>query len=272
MNIESNKNKKHVFLALGIDPNPPIIDLDHFKQYLRNHARFLSAQKEHLENVYLKVQLAFFLRFGSAGIKLLEQFVDMFKNDFTIIVDGKFNDIENSMKAYLEFVFCTLSAHAVTINPFLGEKTIKLSLEECAKYTGEKGRVFVLCSTSESSESKLSYLQSNWENKLSTVAQIRDQIFQQSPQYNKIAGVVIGANKENILLSKELSESKLSVLVPGLGAQGGNWNLIHQCAQKQNEFIFNVGREIFSGGSFKTKQMKKNLTHVQTYFKKSEIT
>lgn len=256
----------HIFLSLGIDPNPPVINLTQFRQNLKKHMRFLDEQKEHMHGAHLKVQLAFFMRFGSKGIKLLEEFMNRYKKDFTIILDAKFNDIANTLKAYLEFVFCTLGAHSVTINPFLGEKTIALAFEECAKYAKQKGRVYVLCATSESSSSDFSYLQSNWQQSLKAISNIKDQVFKNDPKFRHLAGVVIGANHENILRSKELYNSKLSVLVPGLGAQGGNWNLIHECAKQNNEFVFNVGREIFSGGNITTLQMKKNLKNVQRYF------
>lgn len=254
-----------IFLSLGVDPNPIDNVFSQFNAHLKKHMRFLDTNKKFTKHAYLKVQLAFFLRFGSVGIKILEKFVERYRDNYTIIVDGKFNDIQNSMQGYLDFVFKHLGAHGITINPFLGENTLQLSFETCAKHVGESGRVFVLCATSESSTSTLSYLQENWKNKLVATTLIRDQIFGHQKDYKHIAGVVIGANKEKILLSKELASSKLSVLVPGLGAQGGNWALIHQCALQGNEFIFNVGREIFDGGRISTLQMQKNFKKVQEY-------
>lgn len=257
---------KKTLLSLGIDPNSGDESLSKFKQCLKKHVSFIDINKKTISDRCLKIQLAFFLQFGSAGIKLLEKFVDDYRHEFTIIIDGKFNDIQNSMKGYLAFVFQRLGAHGVTINPFLGENTLQLSFEACAKHAGTQGRVFVLCATSEASGSGLSYLQENWKNKLIATAVVRDKIFNAHPEYKQIAGVVIGANREKILLSEELSSSHLSVLVPGLGAQGGDWDLIHKCATQNNEFIFNVGREIFDGGRTSVARMKKNFEKVQTFF------
>jgi len=260
--------KNNIFLSLGIDPNPSTSEFSVFRQYLKKHMHFLDKNLPLLKKYYLKIQLAFFLRFGSNGIKLLEQFTERYQEHTSLIIDGKFNDIQNSMQGYLDFVFGRLGAHGLTINPFLGEKTITLSLEECAKHVGARGRVFVLCATSEASDSNLSYLQENWTNKLKTIARLHDQVFSTESKFKSIAGVVIGANRENILLSEELSESNLSVLVPGLGAQFDNWNLIQNCAKQKNEFIFNVGRAVFNGGAATPAQMKKNLTAVQNSFLK----
>lgn len=257
---------QNIFLSLGIDPNAEHLTFAQFKQYLKCHNRFLDANLSALKECYLKIQLAFFLRFGSAGIKLLEKFVEQYRTHFTIIIDGKFNDIQNSMQGHLDFVFQHLKVHGVTVNPFLGENTLEMSFESCAKYAGGRGRVFVLCATSESSTSTLSYLQENWKNKLIATAMIRDKIFANQKKYAHIAGVVIGANKEKILLSPELAESRLSVLVPGLGAQGGNWDLISQCSKIKNEFIFNIGRDIFNGGRATPLQMQKNFKRIQQYF------
>jgi orotidine-5'-phosphate decarboxylase len=258
---------QNIFLSLGIDPNAAHLTFSQFKLYLKRHNKFLDAHLPMLKTCYLKIQLAFFLRFGSAGMKLLEKFVDQYRDHFTIIIDGKFNDIQNSMQGHLDFVFQHLKAHGVTINPFLGENTLEMSFESCAKHAGSRGRVFVLCATSESSASTLSYLQENWKNKLIATATIRDKIFSNQKKYAHIAGVVIGANKEKILLSRELADSQLSVLVPGLGAQGGNWNLISQCAQIGNEFIFNIGRDVFDGGRATLMQMTKNFERVQKHFR-----
>jgi orotidine-5'-phosphate decarboxylase len=214
----------------------------------------------------LKPQLAFFLAQGSRGIALLESFIDEFRRDYTIILDGKFNEIENSLKAYLKFVFSTLQAHGVTINPFLGEKTLELTFETCAREVGSKGRVYVLCVTSENSQSTLSYMQKNHIHIMNACSQVRDQLFDKEPSLKKIAGVVIGANRHEVLLSEEIKQSGLSILSPGLGAQNADWDIIKKCSALKNEIIFPMSRGIFEGGNISLEKVIEKYLSIKRYF------
>ena len=264
-----NLNNKQ--LCLGIDPNPNICTFEEFKSCVQNHMDSIDLLKTTLKQKILKLNLAFFLSYGSKGIEVLEQFAARYKSEFTIILDGKFNEISNSLKAYLNFVFDTLGVHGVTINPFLGEITLRLAFETCVLKVGAKGRVYVLCVTSESSTSTLAYLQENWENKLLACQQIRDEVFSSNDNLKKCAGVVIGANKEAILFSDELKQSQLSVLAPGLGTQGGDFHILKKCEHFPNEFTFPISRSIFDGGNMTPDQVKKNLLNIQQTFEESHV-
>jgi orotidine-5'-phosphate decarboxylase len=257
---------RNLNLCLGIDPNPQIKNFHEFNICVDNHIKSIELIEHLLPNKQLKLNLAFFLTFGSKGIELLEQICEKFKNNFTIILDGKFNEISNSLQAYLNFVFETLGVHGITINPFLGENTLKLAFETCLKKIGEKGRVYVLCVTSEGPTSTLAYLQENWENKISACVQMRDEIFGNQANLKKCAGVVIGANKEEILFSPELIESELSILAPGLGYQGGDFHILPKCLQQKNEFTFPLSRSLFNGGNQNPQICFDNILKIIPYF------
>ena len=160
----------------------------------------------------------------------------------------------------------------MTINPFLGENTLRMAFEMCVSHVGEKGRIYVLCVTSENSNSTLAYLQENWRNKLLACQQIRDEVFANQENLKKCAGVVIGANKENILFSKEVKESKLSILSPGLGTQGGDYSILNKCASFSNEFTFPMSRTLFEAGEATPRQTKINLLKIQPFFEGSHGT
>lgn len=264
------QTKNNAQLCFGIDPNPTSISFESFKQCVKIHTDFLKFHRtNHLnknDQSMLKLQLAFFLAQGSRGIALLESFVDEFRRDYTIILDGKFNEIENSLKAYLKFVFSTLQVHGVTINPFLGEKTLELTFETCAREVGSKGRVYVLCVTSENSQSTLSYMQKNHVHIMNACSQIRDQLFDKDPSLKKIAGVVIGANQRDVLLSEKIRQSSLSILSPGLGAQNADWNIIQKCSALKNEITFPISRGIFEGGNISLEEVTEKYLSIKKYF------
>lgn len=257
-------------LCLGIDPNPNENDLDKFRACVDNHIQSIDLLKKNIKEKILKLNLAFFLSYGSKGIALLEMFCDKYKNEFKIILDGKFGEISNSLEAYLNFVFNTLGVHGVTINPFLGENTLRKAFETCVKKVGDKGRVYVLCATSESSTSpQLAYLQENWRNKLLACAQVRDEVFSKDENLKKCAGLVIGANKEDILFSKEVRESQLSILAPGLGVQGGEFHILQNCDHFPNEFTFPMSRSLFDAGNILPQLVQENFLKIQKYFEGS---
>lgn len=259
-------NDHNLKLCLGIDPNPVNRSLESFRDAVYKHMEILDCCADSLKDRIIKPQLAFFLSYGSNGLLLLEELVARFQRQYTIILDAKFNDISTSLKAYLHFVFHSLGAHGITISPFLGENSIQMAFEECAKHSGKKGRIYVLCATSESSTSHLSFLQDNWKNTLLACAQIRNEIFQGESSLDHLAGVVVAANREKILFSEELKQSKLSVLSPGLGAQNANWDVIRNCGSHPNEVTFPFSRAIFSGGNIPMEKMNENLITVQQYF------
>ena len=261
--MKNNHNRK---LCLGIDPNPVSRDLESFRSAVYKHMEILDFCSGSLKDYIIKPQLAFFLSYGSNGLLLLEELVARFQKQYTIILDAKFNDISTSLKAYLHFAFHTLGAHGITMSPFLGEASIQMAFEECAKHSGKKGRVYVLCATSESSTSNLSFIQDNWNKTILACTKLRDEIFQGENSLQNIAGVVVAANRGSILFSDELKESNLSVLSPGLGAQSSDWNVIRNCQDHPNEIIFPFSRAIFSGGNIPIDKMNENLMTIQQYF------
>ncbi|MBX9704201.1 MAG: orotidine 5'-phosphate decarboxylase, partial [Silvanigrellaceae bacterium] len=143
----------------------------------------------------LKLQLAFFLSYGSKGIALLEEFVQYFQDSYKIILDGKFNEIETSLQGYLEFCFKTLKVQGVTINPFLGEKTIQQTFETCYKFAGNEGRVYVLCATSETGQKSMSFIKDHWQKIIRACMEAREDVFGINSRDVKLPGVVIGANR-----------------------------------------------------------------------------
>jgi orotidine-5'-phosphate decarboxylase len=241
-------------LILGIDPDAEN-SIAALSDALFAHEAVLQSSVARSSVRWLKPNLSFFLRQGSPGIALLEEFVGRMRPHYQILLDAKFSEIENSLRGSLGFAFKTLGAQAVTLNPFLGERSVRLALEACAESWGAQGRVFVLCRTSEASKGPLAHLQADWRAVVSCVANESLRLAQQDPQLAKIGGLVVGAGEETVLLSPELARSGLSVLAPGLGAQGASPGIIAACARAGlSEVLFPMSRGIFGGGKFDSAQ------------------
>ncbi|MBX9704202.1 MAG: hypothetical protein K2X39_08625 [Silvanigrellaceae bacterium] len=50
-------------------------------------------------------------------------------------------------------------------------------------------------------------------------------------------------------MSEELSVSRLSVLAPGLGAQGASFDVVSQCRTLISEMTFPISRGLFASGN-----------------------
>lgn len=264
---------QRVRLCLGVDPQAKDHQYASFVQAVRNHQEAIRRVSPLLVNKILKVNLAFFLAHGSRGIALLEEFIGEFKQEFSVILDGKFNEVAHSMAAYLEFVFGTLGAHGITINPFVGEKTIAQALEASARHVGSRGRVYVLCLTSESSTGDLAVFPNAWPQIVRACQQVRDQVYAGQETLSRCAGLVVGANRIQHLSNPKLLSSGLSLLCPGLGAQGTPYSRVLECAALpfDNEFTFPVSRSLFDGGAWDADTVSDAITRTQPYFSESNL-
>ena len=251
-----------VSLCLGIDPQTGSVN---FPAALESHSAFLRSLTAPFPS--LKPNLGFFLRHGSRGIALLEQFVEEFSPRHHIILDGKFGEIGNTLDAYLDFVFKTLKAHSVTINPFLGERSLDLAFEKCAAHAGKNGRVYVLCATSETGTAELDFIPRHFEKIIEACMSARTRVFGVGNEGVALAGVVAAANREEVLFSPALRHSGLSVLAPGLGAQKASHGVVAAAVrQPDNEFVFPLSRGVFEGGALSLLEMQARYSAIQQVF------
>jgi orotidine-5'-phosphate decarboxylase len=133
-----------------------------------------------------------------------------------VILDAKRGDIGSTAEQYAHEAFDRYQADAVTLSPFMGFDTI----EPFLKYPG-KG-VILLCRTSNPGGSDLQNL------RLADVAgqpRVYEHIAKQAQgpwNTNGQMGLVVGATfPEEIARVRELAPT-LPLLIPGVGAQGGN--------------------------------------------------
>ena len=183
-----------------------------------------------------KIQIAFYEKYGSKGIKAFEKTISYLKKKNKIVIaDAKRNDIDPTAEAYAEAFLSKegFDIDAVTVNPYLGIDGIKPFIE-VAKKNG-KG-IFVLVKTSNPSAG-------DFQNKiLKNGKKFYEIVGAKVNQWNKgmegkrgygIIGAVIGATypREAKVLRKIMPKSIF--LVPGYGAQGG----------KAKDVIFNFNKD-----------------------------
>lgn len=157
-----------------------------------------------------KPNIAFFEALGLPGIQVLMRLMQH-QHRVPMIIDAKRGDIGSTAEAYATALFEQLGADAVTLNPYLGSDSLEPFLRHA-----ERG-AFLLCKTSNPGSADLQDLMVDGEPLYLRVAQLA------STRWNSNAnvGLVVGATHPQALAAVRERCPTLPLLVPGVGAQGG---------------------------------------------------
>jgi len=160
-----------------------------------------------------KPNLAFFLS-RENGVALLQQTVQSIPQDIPVILDGKFGDVANTAEQYARFAYDVVGADAVTVNPYMGDDTIR-------PFARPGKLVFTLAKTSNKPQHGLQDAAmtrggsiSDWAARL---AKLLDEELSEST-----IGLVVGASEPATVAKLRAACPNQWFLVPGIGAQGGN--------------------------------------------------
>jgi orotidine-5'-phosphate decarboxylase len=168
---------------------------------------------------FVKPQSAFFERFGSAGVRVLEDTIAGLRHTGTLVVlDVKRGDIGSTAAAYADAYLdedSPLGADAVTVSPFLGFGSLEPFFSVAER---NDAGVFVLALTS---NPEAPAVQHAIDDTGRTVAgaildDLRSINGAATPMgsFGAVVGATIGTTTENLDVNGPL-------LVPGFGAQGG---------------------------------------------------
>lgn len=163
-----------------------------------------------------KPNSAFFEVLGPEGLYALQDIIKAVPAHIPVILDAKRGDIGNTARNYAATVFEIYQADAVTINPYLGYDSVSPFLEY-----HDKG-VILLCRTSNPGARDVQDLR------------VQDDAGQTRPLYEVVArriqswnknnncGLVVGATYPEELRSLRATCPTMPILIPGIGAQGGD--------------------------------------------------
>jgi len=131
-----------------------------------------------------------------------------------IILDAKRGDIGSTAEQYAREAFERYQAHSVTISPYLGHD----SVEPYLSWT-DRG-VFILCRTSNSGGSDLQFLQTQSGEPL--YLHVAGLVADKWNAHGQ-CGLVVGATfPKELAAVRERVGDDMPLLVPGIGAQGGD--------------------------------------------------
>lgn len=180
-----------------------------------------------------KPNMAYFEAMGIEGVRILEKVLAKIPSDIPVILDAKRSDIGETQNYYAQGYFHGWNVDAVTLNPFLGFDSIEpfLDFEEKAIY------LLAVTSNSGSADFQQQVL-ADGRQVFELVTALGERAKRE--QRKTDVGYVVGLTNAQAVLPK-IPEAPL--LVPGLGAQGGDLAALAN-AQRSAPDVINVSRGI----------------------------
>lgn len=210
-------------LCVGIDPHPGLLARWGLEDDVRGLERFAGTIVEALGDrvAVVKPQSAFFERFGSRGVAILESTIRQLRAAGSLVLlDVKRGDIGSTVAAYASAYLdpsSPLHVDAVTVSPYLGVGALTPMFELA---TAQGGGVFVLALTSNPEGAAVQRARTADGR---TVAQlVIDEIAQLNAGAQPLGsmGLVVGATVGET--GHDLTGVNGPLLAPGLGAQGAS--------------------------------------------------
>lgn len=213
-------------LCVGLDPRPDLIQgstKDFLLKVIEETSPFAAA---------FKPNSAYFEAGGSAGFKLLEEICAAIPKEIPIVLDAKRSDIGETQKYYAQMAFDVMGADAITLNPFLGYD----SIEPFLGYAGKGLYLLAVTSNKGAGDIELQPL-ANGKPVYSKVLEMAERAKGSAAD----VGFVIGLTNAASDVLNLVQDAPL--LVPGLGAQGGE---VSQLAGQNRKapILVNVSRGI----------------------------
>ena len=241
MNLKSLSQQikiKESFLCVGLD-----IDLSKIPTHILNEKDpiFVFSKSiidaTHKYAVAYKPNLAFFEAYGIKGWKAFEKTIDYINKNYPnhfIIADAKRGDIGNTSGRYAKAFFENYGVDAVTISPYMGRDSIEPFLSFKDKYA------VLLTLTSNEGSRDFQYIEQKG-------VPVYEKVLRLSTKFENAHKLmyVVGATKSENLKSIRNIVPDSFLLIPGVGAQGGNLKEVVQNGINSNcGLIVNSSRGI----------------------------
>lgn len=232
-----HKNEEGKFICIGLDTDikkiPPHL-LKHTSPITEFNRSIIKETAEYA--AAFKLNFAFYEVLGSKGFDIIEETLSFIPENIMTIGDAKRADIGNTSEMYAKTVFEQFNFDSVTLNPYMGKDSVSPFLAYNEKLS------FLLALTSNPGSEDFEKLE------LKSGGYLFQEIIRKINQWNTAGncGIVFGATKSNDLRENINLFNDMPVLLPGVGAQGGDLEeiaSIFKIAGRKN-FIINLSRGI----------------------------
>ncbi|MCH2059314.1 MAG: orotidine-5'-phosphate decarboxylase [Verrucomicrobiales bacterium] len=217
-------------LCVGIDPRPELTggDLESFVYSLVEQTEGFAAA--------FKPNSAYFEAEGSRGYAILERLVADIPDEVPVILDVKRGDIGATQSYYAKACFeCLEGVDAVTVNPYMGFD----SVEPMLSYPGRAVYLLGVTSNPGAKDIELQVLSDGRQ-----VFELVAEMASRSSEHKGEVGFVVGLTNARPDILEDIPDVPL--LLPGLGAQGGDLDLLRDAGRKA-PVVINVSRGVMAG-------------------------
>lgn len=232
----TQKNKS--FLCVGLDPDLKSLP-DSFSGMKNPFFEFNRAIIDATSDLVCayKPQIAYYSALGlERDLEMTFKYLNDKCPSVLTILDSKRGDIDSTAKQYARESFERYEADTVTVNAYMGKDVITPFLEY------ENKGLFILCKTSNPHGGDFQDLKIGDQHLYEVLAK------KVSTEWNskENLGLVVGGTYIEALAKIRKMDSKLPLLIPGLGAQGGDLNQILGTAKDldNKRIIVNASRSI----------------------------
>lgn len=233
--LEQAVKKNRSLLCVGLDPDrqrmPENLSIFEFNKAIIDATSDLVCA--------YKPNLAFYEALGKEGLEALKQTVKHVPDNIPVIADAKRGDIGNTSRAYATAIFSVLNFDASTVSPYLGFDSVEPFIEY-----RDKG-IFILCRTSNPGSADFQSLRIRFEKKSRPLFEI---VAAKASQWNTNGnvGLVVGATYPEELKLIRQSHPDMTILIPGVGAQGGDLGTAvrYGVDAKRQGIIINSSRQV----------------------------
>lgn len=233
------KSKKS-FLCIGLDTDIkkiPKFLLDSDDPIFNFNKKIIDATNKYC--IAYKPNIAFYESQGLKGWEALEKTIDYINTNYPeifTIADAKRGDIGNTSSMYAKAYFETLNFDSITISPYMGKDSVEPFLEYKNKHT------ILLVLTS-----NIGAFDFQTKNVGKNSNQLYEEVIKTSTSWKNSDQLmyVIGATKATYLKKIRKIIPNNFLLIPGIGAQGGNLNDV--CDNGMNQevgLLINSSRSI----------------------------
>ena len=230
-------------LCVGLDPEPAKFpgpwrgDAGRIFEFC---ARIVDATKDLV--CAFKPQIAYFAAHRAEDqLEQLMAYLRRTAPDVPVILDAKRGDIGSTAEQYAREAFVRYQADAVTLSPFMGFDSIE-------PYLAHDGKgLILLCRTSNPGGSDLQFQTlANGDRLFEHIAKLA------AGPWNRAGrlGLVVGATFPEELARVRALAPDLPLLIPGVGAQGGDAAAtVHAAWRPDGPIIVNSSRAVLYAGS-----------------------
>lgn len=216
-------------LCVGLDPRPERIEggLDTVERHLMK-----VIEETHDLAAAFKPNLAYFEAMGLAGLEMLERILEKIPKDVPTVLDAKRSDIGETQKYYARAYFEHYGVDAVTLNPFMGYDSIE-------PFLGYEGKgIYLLALTSNQGSADFMRKEIDGRPIYLHVADFAKRAEGEPCDVGFVMGLT-NLGKEEVSAFPDYP-----LLIPGLGAQGGDLSALQEGADRNAPNLVNASRSI----------------------------